>query len=139
MEVFSSGTWRGPMDGTHEWPGGLPRLGERTFMSQHPSNRVVASTEGLSSESHGESPSARVGWAISSAAAFTVAACVMTGLFPVSWILPSMVGSVLLIAWCTGILAFACAIGADQAPVRLAIRHHQVQERERRANLRNAA
>lgn len=108
-------------------------------MSQPTSVRVPASTEGISSESHGESPSARTGWAIGSAVAFTVAACLVTGLFPVSWIVPSMVGSVLLIAWCTGILAFACSIGADPTPVRLAVEHHQLQEQERRRNIRNAA
>ncbi|MCX5689275.1 MAG: hypothetical protein NTV94_05705 [Planctomycetota bacterium] len=108
-------------------------------MSQPTSVHVPASTDGLSSESHGESPSARGGWAIGSAIAFTVAACLMTGLFPVSWILPSMIGSVLLIAWCTGILAFACSIGADPTPVRLAVEHHQFQEEERRKRIRSAA
>jgi hypothetical protein len=108
-------------------------------MSQPQQIPVPASTQGQSSQCTGESPAARSGWAIGSAVAFTVAACLVTGLFPVSWIVPSMIGSVLLIAWCTGILAFACSIGADPAPVQLAIEHHQFQERERRARIRNAA
>ena len=84
-------------------------------MSQTTSVRVPASTEGLSSESQGESASARSGWAIGSAVAFTVAAAVgvvHTGL--------GIVAAVAVVVWlvqtCT-LRAFACLAGLDGGSV----------------------
>ena len=85
----------------------------------------------------GDGAATRTGLSILSASAFTVAACLMTGLVPANWVVPSMVGSILLLAWCAGAATFICSIGPDELPVRLAMAHQRKRSGERR--LRNAA
>ena len=72
------------------------------------------------------------------ASAFVVAACILLGVAPASWVPLSFIGVPLAAAWCTGIVAFACSVGSDSRVTLAAIEHRRLSQEQGRA-WRNAA
>lgn len=67
------------------------------------------------------------------ASAFVVAACILLGVAPTSWMPLSLIGVPLGAAWCTGIVAFAFSLGSDSRVTLSAIEHRKTAEEQRRS------